>query len=82
VETIHAVADPTPDGIPAEDCVAASRYIAAIVARDPRAAGDPGFAARLTRQLWDRFGIEHRSIASGPYARQGHVALRIALGRL
>ena len=82
MDTISVVADAAPIAISVEDREAASRYIAAIVARDRHASDDPAFAAWRTRDLWHRFGAEYRTVATGPYARHGHGALRIALGRL
>jgi hypothetical protein len=82
VDTLTAVAEAAPIGIPVEHRDAASRYIAAIVASDARASADPRFAALRTRQLWEQFGREHAAVATGPYARHGQAALRIALGKL
>jgi hypothetical protein len=82
VDTLSVVEEVAPTGIPVADREAASRYIAAIVSLDRRARGDAGFAAWRTRQLWDQFGAEYAAVATGPYARHGQAALRIALGRL
>ncbi len=82
MNTLRAIAESAPIDIPPEAREAASLYIAAIVGRDRHASDDPGFAAWRTRELWEQFGAEYRGVASGPYARRGHAALRIALGRL
>jgi hypothetical protein len=82
VSTLSAVVDASEVRIAGEDRRAASRYIAAIVARDRHACADPRFAAWRTRELWDRFVTEYRTIGTGPYAQHGRVAVRLALGRL
>jgi hypothetical protein len=82
VDTLSVVVDEAPVGLPVDDREAASRYIAAIVARDRRAAADARFAAWRAHQLWDRFWVEYEAVATGPYARHGGAALRIALDRL
>jgi hypothetical protein len=54
----------------------------AIVARDHRAAFDVPYCQRLTASLWNRFFAEYVQVSSGPYARRGRDAVRIALLRM
>ncbi len=82
METTRVVKEATSPSIPAEDRDAARRYIAAIVARDRRASADSAFAALRRRQLWEQFEAEYGAAQTGPYARHGRAALRIALSRL
>jgi hypothetical protein len=68
--------------IPVAHREAAERYIAAIVRRDPiHLVGGPFEDAR-TKELIGRFEADYANVGSGPYARHGADALRIALGRL
>jgi hypothetical protein len=78
VDTLSVLAEAAPIGIPVEDRETAGRYIAAIMAGDRQASGDPGLAAWRTRQLWGQSGAEYGAITTGPYARQDQAALRIA----
>ena len=81
MDTLSVVAEEAPIDLPV-DRTAATRYIAAIVARDRLASHDTHFAAWRARQLWDQFCADYQAAATGPYARCGGDALRIALGRL
>ena len=82
-DTRNVVAAAPPDDaeIAEQDEIAAMRYIDAIVAREP---GGPtsASAADLRRALWDRFVAEYRTVSTGPYARRGGAALRLALARI
>lgn len=62
---------------------AARRFIAAIVAGDAacRLLGEPHVTAESER-LWDRFIDRYAAVVSGPYAKHGSDALRIALSSL
>jgi hypothetical protein len=68
--------------IPAEHYEVARQYVMAIVARDRRAAFDAPYSHRLTASLWNRFFAEYVQASSGPYARRGRDAVRIALLRM
>jgi hypothetical protein len=68
--------------IPAAHREAATRYIAAIVQRDPVSLVGGAFVEARSRELWDRFESDYTSLNRGPYARHGADALRIALGKL
>jgi len=63
-----------------EHMAAARRFIAAIVAGDQliRLLGEPHALAEAER-LWDQFLERYGAVTSGPYARHGPDALRIAL---
>jgi hypothetical protein len=68
--------------IPEAHREAATRYIVAIIGRDPLAlVGDTHVESR-THELWARFETDYRSLHQGPYARRGADALRIALEKL
>ena len=69
------------DELEHQDVVAAKRYIDAILNRQPVGRGSAE-SADLRRELWERFVVEYRNVSTGPYARRGGVALRLALGRL
>lgn len=62
---------------------AAGRFIAAIVAGDPvcRLLGEPHVTVESER-LWDLFVERYAAVATGPYARHGADALRVALSSL
>jgi hypothetical protein len=59
---------------------AAGRYISAILAGDPLTGilGET-YAIAESERLWDRFVMGYADVVSGPYARHGADALRIAL---
>lgn len=78
---IVAVAPADDAEIAEQDVIAATRYIDAIIRRE---ASDPKSAASadLRRELWDRFVAEYRYVSTGPYARRGGAALRLALSRI
>lgn len=80
-----ATSDSAPDSvidIPAEHYEVARQYVVAIVGRDRRAAFDSRYCQRLTASLWNRFFAEYVQVSSGPYARRGRDAVRIALSRM
>ena len=62
---------------------AASRFIDAIVQRDPLTAllGHE-YRTGESERLWDRFIERYTDVASGPYAKHGMDALRVALSGL
>jgi hypothetical protein len=68
--------------IPAAHREVAIRYIEAIIRRDPMALVGGQFVDARSRQLWDQFEADYRSLNQGPYSRHGADALRIALGKL
>jgi hypothetical protein len=61
---------------------AAASYISAIVAHDACSSMGIGFAELRTRQLTEQFVAAYTAVATGPYARRGNDALRLALGRI
>ena len=69
--------------IQADHREAARRFIEAIVAGDAtcRLLGEPHATAESER-LWDRFIERYAEIVSGPYAKHGADALRIALSSI
>jgi hypothetical protein len=68
--------------IPAEHREAAARYIAEIARRDALAKLGPEFEAERAGELWETFVATYRSVSTGPYAKRGTDAIRVALGRL
>lgn len=77
-ETISAAATVEPRHMDA-----ARDFIAAILAIDPvcRLLGEPHITVESER-LWDRFIECYAAVVSGPYAKHGADALRIALSSL
>ncbi len=68
--------------IPEAHREAATRYIVAIIARDPLALLGDTYVETRSQELWARFAADYRSLHQGPYARHGADALRIALEKL
>lgn len=68
--------------IPEEHREAATRYIAEIARRDPLAFLGPAYEAERASELWDCFVDFYQTVSTGPYAKRGGDAIRIALGRL
>jgi hypothetical protein len=82
MNTLGQATAPQSIAISSQEREAAGRYISAIIARDLRgSAGNYGAELR-TRQLMDQFVAAYTAVATGPYARRGSDALRLALGRL
>ena len=81
--TNQVLAPPPTVTIPEAHRVAADRYIAAILRRDPLAPilGD-GYVDERTANLWKAFADHYAEVAIGPYARHGADALQIALGKI
>jgi hypothetical protein len=69
--------------VPSAHTDAARDFIAAILAIDPlcRLIGEPHLTAEAER-LWNRFIDGYSAAVSGPYAKHGADALRIALSGL
>ncbi len=82
MDSMNAVRETAVIAIPDEHREAASRYIDAIVSRDPDATLGPAYLEWRTEELWNRFLSDYTSIATGAYAKHGRDAVRIALGRL
>lgn len=68
--------------IPAEHREAAARYIAEIARRDAHARLGPEYEAERAGELWETFLATYQAVSTGPYAKRGTDAIRIALGRL
>jgi hypothetical protein len=82
METRTSAPEATTVVIPAAHREAATRYIAAIVRRDPLAMLGQSFIESRTGELLDAFAATYANVVSGPYARHGADAMRIALARL
>lgn len=69
-----------PELISPDHIEAAGRYIAAILAGDPLTAilGE-AYTIAESERLWDRFVSRYADVVSGPYAKHGADALRVAL---
>lgn len=68
--------------MPAADRDAALRYISEIAHRDPLAFLGPEYEAERSSDLWDRFVATYVAVTTGPCARHGRDAIRVALGQL
>ena len=68
--------------IPTEHREAAARYIAEIARRDAVAELGPEYEAERAGDLWETFVVTYKAVATGPYAKRGADAIRIALSRL
>jgi len=69
----------TPVGISPEEERRARAYIWAIVARADLSADE---LEAETGRLWKRFGDTYAALTTGPYAKSGYDAFRIALGQI
>ena len=81
MKTLMPFPEPPSIAISAEERDAVTRYIAAIVAHDTHGS-EAVDAVERTRALWAEFMTAYTDVATGPYARRGDAAMRLALGRI
>jgi hypothetical protein len=82
MNTLIQATAPQSIAISAPEREAAGRYISAIIAHDRLTSRSTDLAELRTRQLMDQFVAAYTAVTTGPYARRGSDALRLALSRL
>jgi hypothetical protein len=82
MNTLSQVTVPPTVEISLHEREAAACYISAIIAREASTLPLSDYAELRKRLLTEQFVAAYTAVATGPYARRGGDALRLALGRI